>query len=64
MTGEELFALFIADGITTEEVAVTDFGDLMRHIAERRQQEPDDIGLSDMEIAMRIQDYATTEAGL
>ena len=64
MTGKELYALFIDDGITFEEVAVTDFGDMVRHIAEARLKEPDDIGLSDMEIAMRVQEYAAGDVDL
>jgi hypothetical protein len=61
MTGEELFALFITDDTAPEQVAYTDFGDLVRHIAGIRHEKPDDIGLSDMEITMRIQDYVQYE---
>lgn len=63
-TGEQLFEQFIAHRITVDEIAKMDFGDLMRQIAEMRQDQPDDLGLSDMEIAMRIQDYAQSEAGM
>ena len=64
MTGRELYDLFVDDGITFEEVAMTHFGDLIRYITGKRRKEPDDIGLSDTEIAMRIQEYATNEAGI
>lgn len=61
--GEELFDLFITDGTAIEKVAWTDFGDLVRRITVIRQREPDDIGLSDIEIAMRIHDFAQGQAG-
>jgi hypothetical protein len=61
--GEELFDLFITDGTAIEKVVWTDFADLVRRITVIRQREPDDIGLSDIEIAMRIHDFAQGQAG-
>ena len=62
MTGKELYTLFMDNEITPEKVATMDFDDLVQRIVEKRLHAPDDIGLSDVEIALRIHDYAQSKA--
>jgi len=63
MTGAELFDLFAAHGVTTAEIAAMDVDTVTRHVAEMRQDEPDDLPLTNVEIARAILDYAREDAG-
>ena len=58
MTGEELFNLFVEHSTTTAEIARMNVKTVEQHIREMRASEPDDILMSDREIARAILDYA------
>ena len=58
MNREQLFDLFVAHGTTREEIAKMNINTITRHIAEMRRDEPDDILLTDEQIAEKILSYA------
>ena len=61
MNAEQLFDLFVAPGITTTDIAQMDVNTVTQHVAEMRRDEPDDIPMTDWEIAQAILDYARGE---
>jgi len=58
MTGEQLFNLFVEHSTTAAEVARMSVKAVEQHVREMRASEPDDIPMSDREIARAILDYA------
>jgi len=58
MTGEQLFDLFVERSRTPAEVARMSVRAVERQVREMRASEPDDIPMSDREIAQAILDYA------
>ena len=58
MTGEELFDLFVEHSVTVAEVAKMSVGTLSAQIRELRDENDDDILMSDRQIAIAILDYA------
>jgi hypothetical protein len=58
--GSELFDLFAAPGVTLEEIAHMRLSVVRQHIRELRADNPDDIPLTDREIADELWMYATT----
>lgn len=57
----ELFDLFVGGQATVEEIAQLDLGTLTRQIAELRRDEPDDITMTNAEIAAGIYRYVTRD---
>lgn len=58
MTGEQLFDLFVAPGVTAAEIAKMSVGTLTHQIREMRDDQDDDILMSDRQIAVAILEYA------
>lgn len=58
MSGAELFDLFVGGQTTTEEIAKVGVHVLAYQIQGLRAVEPDDIPMTDKEIAQAILDYA------
>ena len=58
MSKNELFDRFTAHGTTTAEVAAMGLETVTRQIGEMRRDEPDDLPLTDAEIARAVLDYA------
>ena len=58
MENSELYDRFVAPGVTYLDVSQMGIVTIERQIAEMRQDEPDNIPLSDTEIAQRIIWYA------
>lgn len=58
MTGEELFDRFAAHIVTPQEVAAMDLAIVTDQISEFRLIDPDDIPMSNAEIAQAILEYA------
>jgi len=63
MTGAELFDRFVVGQATTAEIATADVADwaYAQQIHEMRESEPDDIDMSDLEIAEAILAYAVAD---
>ena len=64
MTGAELFDRFVGGQATTQEIATANVADwaYAEQIREMRESEPDDIDMSDREIAEAILAYAVADA--
>ena len=62
MSGAELFDRFVAHGVGVRDIAKMEPETIARQVGELRHDEPDDIPMSDDEIARAIMDYAR-EAG-
>lgn len=58
MTPSELFDLFVGGQADTTDIVQLDLATATRQIHELRQDEPDDIQMSDEQIATAILDYA------
>ena len=63
MTGAELFDRFVVGQATTAEIATADVADwaYAQQIHEMRESEPDDIDMSDLEIAEAILAYEVAD---
>lgn len=61
-TGAELFDIFVAHGVTTAEIAAMDADIMTLHVKQMRQDEPDDLPLTNEEIARLVLDYAQADA--
>jgi hypothetical protein len=61
MNAEQLFDLFVEHSITAQEIAAMNLTDIERGVHELRQAQPqpDNLPLSDAEIARAIYTYAT-----
>ena len=62
MTGHELFELFVGGQATSEEIASMDLSTITRQIEGMRQDDPDNIQMTDKEIAQAILNYAKKSA--
>ena len=60
--GGELFDVFVAHGVTREEIASMDLETVTQHVREMRTADPDLLALTDEEIARAILKYAREEA--
>lgn len=60
-TSSDLFDLFVGHSTTVAEIAAMDENDIERQIHEMRQDEPDDLELTDAEIADGIYRFAVAE---
>jgi len=59
MTGAELYELFVAPGITTDEIALMNIKTMAQQVHELREDDPDDdFNMTDQEIAEAILEYA------
>ena len=54
----DLFDLFVGGQTSIEEIAQLDIGMLTRQVSELRRDEPDDIAMTDAEVATSILRYA------
>jgi hypothetical protein len=58
MTPEELFNLFVGDHVIPAEIAGLRLATVARQVGELRRLEPDDIAMTDEEIARAILEFA------
>jgi len=54
----ELFERFVAPGVGSAEIAAMDFDTLVQQIHEMRVSEPDDIPMTDRDIARGVLEHA------
>lgn len=58
MNGEELYELFVAHETGPGEIAGMELALMAAQVGEMRRDEPDEIDMTDLEIAWAVQDYA------